>query len=30
MTSDVKGPSALYEVERLTYHAVRAGFRIAE
>lgn len=26
----VKDTSALYEVERRTYHAVRPGFRIAE
>jgi len=30
MTSDVKDPSAPYEVERLAYHAARPGFRIAE
>src|SRR5215467_5664785 len=30
MTSDVKNPSAPYEVERLTYRAARPGFRIAE
>jgi quercetin dioxygenase-like cupin family protein len=30
MTTGVKDSSALYEVERRAYHAVRPGFRIAE